>query len=85
VMGSSEVNHRWNTVNIDGKWYLVDVTLGSLFFLMPPERFLKTHLPEDDSYTLLPDYVGRIKWSEAYEKREKEKEESLKELSPSKR
>jgi hypothetical protein len=85
VMGSSEVNHRWNTVNIDGKWYLVDVTLGSLFFLTPPDRFLRTHLPEDDSYTLLPDYVGRIKWSEAYEKREKENEESLKKLSPSKR
>lgn len=78
VEGSFEVNHRWNTVNIDGKWYLVDVTWGSWFFLMPPESFLEEHLPEDDSYTLLPKYVGWVAWNEAFEKRKKEREEGEK-------
>jgi len=68
-------NHAWNSVQINGKWHLLDVTWASLNknlpdwnlsdntnveykleanFLIDPETFILTHLPEDPSWQLLP-------------------------------
>ncbi len=60
--------HAWNAVQIDGKWYLLDVTWGAgirnssgafvpnptdKWFLTEPSTFVLTHLPLDPSWQLL--------------------------------
>lgn len=70
----TNLNHAWNAVNIYGYWYLLDVTWATgdpfLFnkldknidlnehFLVPPETFIKTHLPADPGWQLLKDKVS---------------------------
>ncbi len=70
----TNLNHAWNAVNIYGYWYLLDVTWATgdpfLFnkldknvdlnahFLVPPETFIKTHLPADPDWQLLKDKVS---------------------------
>lgn len=65
------VNHNWNAVQIEGKWYLLDVTWASgylsiagdefirrydpHYFLTPPEIFFRDHYPDDPRWTLLED------------------------------
>jgi len=64
------VNHTWNSVCIDSTWYLLDVTWASgfvsysneytrqyndLYFLTPPDEFIREHYPEDPQWTLLKD------------------------------
>lgn len=65
------VNHYWNAVFLDGKWYLTDVTWASgyidprknefvkeydgKYFLSDPEIFIQDHYPDDLRWTLLPD------------------------------
>jgi hypothetical protein len=65
------VNHYWNAVMIDGKWYLLDATWASgyisfsrdefireydeNYFLTAPEVFIRDHYPDDIRWTLLPD------------------------------
>jgi Transglutaminase-like superfamily len=65
------VNHYWNAVMIDNKWYLLDATWASgyvsmqgdvfireydeHYFLTPPEVFIQDHYPDDIRWTLLPD------------------------------
>jgi hypothetical protein len=65
------VNHYWNAVMIDGKWYLLDATWASgylsmgrdefireydeKYFLASPEIFIRDHYPDDARWTLLPD------------------------------
>jgi len=65
------VNHYWNAVMIEGKWYLLDATWASgylsrqgdvfirdfdeKYFLAGPEEFIKDHFPDDPRWTLLPD------------------------------
>jgi len=64
------VNHTWNSVFIDGTWYLLDVTWASgvvsygneyirqyndFYFLTPPSDFIRDHYPEDLQWTLLKD------------------------------
>ncbi len=65
------VNHYWNAVMINGKWYLLDATWASgylsaqnnefirdydeKYFLTPPELFIRDHYPDDARWTLLPD------------------------------
>lgn len=65
------VNHYWNAVCIDDKWYLLDATWASgylsrqgdvfirdydeKYFLTPPEEFMKDHYPDDTRWTLLPE------------------------------
>jgi len=67
-------NHAWNAVNIYGKWYLLDVTWAAgnpqylskhekkidldTWFLADPEKFVKTHLPEDPSWQLLDNKIS---------------------------
>jgi hypothetical protein len=64
-----EPNHAWNAINLEGSWYLCDVTwasgisddyMGSNrnidldgYFMVKPEQFILTHLPEDPSWQLL--------------------------------
>jgi hypothetical protein len=56
-------NHKWNAVNIKGRWYLVDPTWGagyvqngeyikkysSFFLFAEPEQLIHTHFPEKQS------------------------------------
>ena len=66
-------NHAWNAVKIHGYWYLLDVTWATgnpyylskhqrgidlnAYFLAPPEKFIKMHLPEDPAWQLLEDKI----------------------------
>lgn len=66
-------NHAWNSVNIYGYWYLLDVTWAAgsprslanhkrkieldTYFLVPPEKFATAHLPEDPTWQLMEDKV----------------------------
>ncbi|MDY7394729.1 transglutaminase domain-containing protein [Aureibaculum sp. 2210JD6-5] len=59
-------NHAWNTVKIDKKWYLVDVTWGAgstngnrwtakfddFYFFTDPEKFALTHYPSEKEWLL---------------------------------
>jgi transglutaminase/protease-like cytokinesis protein 3 len=67
VGNSTEINHGWNAVKIDGNWHLIDVTWGAghienntfvrkfnpYYFATPPEQFVYDHLPEDPKWQLL--------------------------------
>lgn len=62
--------HAWNSVKIDGKSFLVDVTWASgyadkavkvftkefdgFYYLTPSNEFIKTHLPDEDRNQFLP-------------------------------
>ncbi len=61
-------NHAWNSVKLDGKWYLLDATwdsggigqasdfkakFNSDYFLTPPKYFIVNHLPADPDWQLL--------------------------------
>ncbi|MDZ7608235.1 MAG: transglutaminase domain-containing protein [Cyclobacteriaceae bacterium] len=61
-------NHAWNAVFLDGEWHFVDVTWAAglpreitgktpaidldAYFFIPPEKLIKTHLPEDPTWQL---------------------------------
>ncbi|MDO8652835.1 MAG: transglutaminase domain-containing protein [Undibacterium sp.] len=59
-------NHVWNAIKIDGEWRMIDATWGAgyvkdgkyskalseAFFLVPPEQFVFSHLPAEDSWQL---------------------------------
>jgi hypothetical protein len=61
-------NHAWNAVFLNGKWQFVDVTWAAgppkeiagknpiidlnTYFFIPPEKLIKTHLPEDPIWQL---------------------------------
>ena len=62
-------NHTWNAVYVDGAWQLVDATWASGFisfadafvkqyddayFFPDPERFIRSHYPEDLKWALVP-------------------------------
>jgi hypothetical protein len=67
-------NHAWNAVFIHGAWYLLDVTWAAenpifmsgnprkidldTYFLVPPEKMIKTHLPEDPTWQLLKNKIS---------------------------
>ena len=60
--------HVWNAVQIEGRWYLVDVVwdaghlrqsrfvpqLDTLYLFTPPAFFAADHLPDDPAWQLLP-------------------------------
>lgn len=64
----TKTNHAWNTVKIDGIFYLVESTWGSgsckgdkyeydfddFYFCTNPEIFIRKHLPAEQKYQLLP-------------------------------
>lgn len=43
--------HAWNIVRINGQWYCVDATWGE--FLLPPDQFVREHIPIIWAYSLL--------------------------------
>lgn len=67
------VNHAWNSVKIDGAWYLLDATWAAGttdlqtgiftkkfqegFFMTAPELFIMNHFPEDSKWQLLPKVI----------------------------
>lgn len=67
IVGEGTINHAWNGVKIDGKWYLLDVTWGAGFvndnqfhykfnpyyFATPPEQFIFDHFPAHSVWQLL--------------------------------
>lgn len=68
-IGSGKVNHAWNVVKLNGKWYTCDATWASghvdlgvrkffkdfseTYFLTSPELFIANHFPKDTSWCLL--------------------------------
>jgi transglutaminase/protease-like cytokinesis protein 3 len=62
-----QINHAWNSVRIDGAWYLLDATFGAgtvqnnqfafeynpYYFATAPQQFLNNHYPEDQGWQLL--------------------------------
>lgn len=62
-----DVNHAWNSVSIDGAWYLLDATFGAgavqddkftfeynpYYFATSPQQFLNNHYPQDRGWQLL--------------------------------
>lgn len=71
-----QVNHAWNAVEIDGNWYLLDVTWGAghvkdgifypefepFYFATPPEKLIYTHFPQDAKWQLLDNPISREKF-----------------------
>ena len=66
---SKNINHAWNSVKIDGKWYLLDATWAAGttdfrtgiftkkfqegFYLTDPEIFILNHFPEESKFQYL--------------------------------
>jgi len=60
--------HAWNAFNLDGRWYLADPTWDAghvngdtftkqyeaSYFMAPPEVFVRSHMPDDPKWQLLP-------------------------------
>jgi len=60
----TETNHEWNAVNINSKWFLIDVTwsrdtltnkIREFYFKTSPDLFILNHYPEKSEWTLLND------------------------------
>jgi len=65
---SNRINHHWNAIYINNKWYFCDLTFGSggikprgefkknyfnpFYFLTPPDTLIETHRPIDDLWQL---------------------------------
>ena len=65
---SDRINHHWNAIYINNKWYFCDLTFGSggikprgefkkdyfnpFYFLTPPDTLIETHRPIDDLWQL---------------------------------
>jgi len=70
--------HAWNSVKIDGKWYLVDATWASGhvskgkfkrhfregYFLVEPEHLIKSHLPKEEKFQYLDTPISKEAFSE---------------------
>lgn len=69
IGGTGNVNHSWNAVQLNGKWYLCDATWSSgavntqlntfvkkydeAYFLADPSLFVRNHYPLDTAWMLL--------------------------------
>jgi len=68
-----DINHAWNSVRIDGAWYLLDATFGAgsiqddkfasaynpYYFATSPQQFISNHYPEDTGWQLLSQTYSR--------------------------
>lgn len=73
IASEFESNHAWNMVTIDDTDYLLDTTWGAgymngnrfvrevtdIYFLTPPEVFIRNHYPIDTRDTLLDEVISR--------------------------
>lgn len=71
-----DTNHAWNSVRIDGAWYLLDATFGAgavqndqfafeynpYYFATSPQQFLNNHYPEDQGWQLLAQTATRAEF-----------------------
>jgi transglutaminase/protease-like cytokinesis protein 3 len=71
-----KTNHAWNSVKIDGAWYLLDTTFGAGavqndkftfeynpdYFATSPQQFLNNHYPEDQGWQLLTQTYTRAEF-----------------------
>lgn len=73
----SETNHAWNAVKINGQWELLDPTWGAghvtenksfvrqptdEWFLVSPDVFVHSHLPEKEEWQLLAKTISRAEF-----------------------
>lgn len=72
IGGKGLLNHSWNAIRLNGKWYLCDATWSSgaldaqsssfirkyedAYFLPDPSYFIHNHYPLDNKWTLLDQY-----------------------------
>ena len=70
--------HAWNSVKVDDKWYLLDVTWASGhlskgrfkkyfregYFLVEPEHMIKSHLPKEERFQYLDTPISKEAFSE---------------------
>ena len=68
-----DVNHAWNSVSINGAWYVLDATFGAgamqdgkfnpqynpYYFATVPQQFINQHYPEDSGWQLLAETYSR--------------------------
>ena len=72
--GIPSTGHAWNAVQIEGAWYLIDVTwnagyrgpsgsfkkrYATSYFLTPPRLFAISHIPDDPAWQLLAEPIDR--------------------------
>jgi hypothetical protein len=71
-----DVNHAWNAVKINKKWYLIDSTWGAgalyqgrfmrrfkdHFFMTPPEIFIYRHYPQEKKWQLLEKPISKAEY-----------------------
>lgn len=71
VGGEGSINHAWNAIQLNNKWYLCDATWASgwidgdkhvylkrfddTYFLTDPKLFALNHFPEDSNWFLIDD------------------------------
>lgn len=65
----TNIDHEWNAVEIDGDWYLFDITWASttsqngkpndFYFLTDPQAFVSQHLPIESRWQLLSRPVSK--------------------------
>ena len=76
-----KTDHAWNSVNLYGKWYLVDVTWATskmnvinhkfmkefddYYFLTPPEKFILDHYPKEKRFQFLDKPVKKSVYMKA--------------------
>jgi transglutaminase/protease-like cytokinesis protein 3 len=75
-------DHAWNAVKLYGKWYLVDVTWAAghfdskkrkiiksyneIYFLTPPEVFIKKHFPKNKNWQLVERPVSKAEFAKQH-------------------
>jgi transglutaminase/protease-like cytokinesis protein 3 len=77
-----KTDHAWNAVKLYDKWYLLDVTWATsyyddkkrkniksyneLYYLTPPEIFVKKHYPKEKKWQLLDKPIKKPEFSKPY-------------------
>lgn len=78
----TDSGHAWNAVNLYGKWYLLDVTWAAgyydkkkgkftksfdeLYYLTPPDIFIKEHYPKDKKWQLLDKPITKREFTKSH-------------------
>lgn len=77
-----KTDHAWNAVKLNGKWYLLDVTWATsyyderkrktikefdeLYYLTPPEIFVRKHFPKDKKWQLLDKPIKKSEFTKPH-------------------